>query len=251
MKTDDSSEESGSLLLPSHAFQGWNQLAKFVQWASWPSESFHGSLSILMSESQVPQVIQPQTHHIAENGLELLPPSTSQVLELEAWATNSANRLRQIWGCFPPPRPSLMQTSQCYFVNSLTVSVFLQMRVSSCGKWILRTPVNKHLFPRMMVLEFSSGLNSQYDLLAGRLPTLQLSGPARICTCFQRVNEPRNSQLARKGPQTDWKVFSLSCHLDWQRLHSLQLHCWDETENGEISGSLRQWAVLLWAICTW
>lgn len=105
--------------------------------------------------------------------------STSQVLELEAWATNSANRLTQIWGCFPPPRPSLTQTSQCYFVNSLTVSVFLQMWVSSCGKWILRTPVNKHLFPRMMVLEFSSGLNSQYDLLAGRLPTLQLSGPAR------------------------------------------------------------------------
>lgn len=31
VKTEDSSEESGSLLLPSHGFQGWNQVAKFVQ----------------------------------------------------------------------------------------------------------------------------------------------------------------------------------------------------------------------------
>lgn len=31
VKMEDSSEKSGSLLLPSHAFQGWNHVAKFVQ----------------------------------------------------------------------------------------------------------------------------------------------------------------------------------------------------------------------------
>lgn len=30
VKTEDSSEASGSLLLPAHAFQGWNQFAKLV-----------------------------------------------------------------------------------------------------------------------------------------------------------------------------------------------------------------------------